>query len=95
MVEATVEDRHVRAPAPNKPFATFRILSTEQAREIRRTREEWGDSHLLMGLIYAKAGLIAEAEREFRELASANPDSVTARNLLNSVQAKRSSGGRQ
>ena len=41
-----------------------------------------------MGVIYGKAGLAREAEKEFRELVTANPESSVARTLLESVQVK-------
>ena len=41
------------------------------------------------GLIYAEAGLLSEAEHEFEELLKANPDSSTARKLLQSVRQAR------
>jgi hypothetical protein len=88
MVEANLEGRRVRAPAPNKPFASFKVLDAEAAWEISLARKSWGGSHLVMGLLYARAGLRSEAEKEFRNLAAANPDSETARRLLSSVAAK-------
>ena len=95
MVEAAIDGQRVRAPAPEKPFATFRILDEQQAQEISLARKAWGSSHLVMGLVYARAGLAREAEKEFRELVAANPESSTARSLLASVEAKTISGRRQ
>ncbi|MBK9317085.1 MAG: hypothetical protein IPM55_22970 [Acidobacteria bacterium] len=40
---------------------------------------------LLLGSIYAKAGMIVEAERELRELVKSNPESDFARRLLDEV----------
>lgn len=88
MVEANLDGRRVRAPAPNKPFASFKVLDAQTAREINLARTSWSGSHLLMGLLYARAGLRSEAEKEFRNLAAANPDSETARRLLSRVAAK-------
>ena len=95
MVEAAIDGQRVRAPAPEKPFATFRILDERQAQEISLARKAWGSSHLVMGLVYARAGLEREAEKEFRELVAANPESSTARSLLASVEVKTVSGHRQ
>jgi len=95
MVEAAIDGQRVRAPAPEKPFATFRILDEQQAREISLARKAWGSSHLVMGLVYARAGLAREAEKEFRELVAANPESSTARSLLASVEVKTVSGHRR
>ncbi len=91
MVLATTNESSVRAPARDKPFATFRILDADQAQEISSARNRWGSFHLVMGVIYAKAGLTREAEQEFGKLATANPDSPIARSLLASVQSATSS----
>jgi hypothetical protein len=88
MVAAVTDGERVRAPAPNKPFATFRVLDEKKAREISLARKEWNSSHLVMGLIYAKAGLIREAEKELRELVAANPESTAAKSLLASMRMK-------
>src|SRR5438034_8061744 len=53
----------VRAPAPEKPFATFRILDERQAQDISLARKAWGSSHLVMGLVYARAGLDRKSTR--------------------------------
>jgi hypothetical protein len=95
MVEANVEARRVRAPAPGRAFATFKVLDAQQALEISRARKMYGDSHLVMGLIYARAGLLHEAEKEFGVLLSANPDSSTAKSLLANVARKPVGGSRQ
>jgi hypothetical protein len=95
MVEATVDGEQFRAPAMDKPYATFRILDAQQAEELELIRKTWGRSHLVMGLSCAKAGLVDEAELHFRELVSANPGSSTAQRLLASVQRKPVGGGRK
>lgn len=85
IVEAKVDGQVIRAPAPDKPFAAFRILRNDEAGEISTARKSWGDSHLLMGMMYAKAGLTREAKQEFKELVRENPASVTARRMLASI----------
>jgi hypothetical protein len=77
------------APHPSAPQAKFRILDQAETTEIARARREYPSSHLLLGLLYARAGLVAEAEREFRALQNANPDSGAARKLLASVSSQR------
>ncbi len=89
MVEASAGEERYRAPAQDKPFACFRVLDAQQAREIALARKEWGGSHLMMGLLYARAGLRYEAAREFKALASANPASTVAKSLLSSVEPPR------
>jgi putative zinc finger protein len=77
------------APHPTAPQAKFRILDQTAAAEIARARRDYASSHLLLGLLYARAGLLAEAEQEFRALQKANPDSGAASKLLASVSGRR------
>jgi hypothetical protein len=77
------------APHPTDPQAKFRILDQAATTEITRARRDYASSHLLLGLLYARAGLLAEAEQEFRALQKANPDSAAARKLSASVSSQR------
>ncbi|MBO0724246.1 MAG: zf-HC2 domain-containing protein [Blastocatellia bacterium] len=77
------------APGPAAPQAKFRILDQAAADEIAHARRDYASSHLLLGLLYARAGLLAEAEQEFRALQKANPDSGAARKLTASVSNPR------
>lgn len=84
------KDGHVfTAPAPPAPQARFRVLDQEQAGEIARASRAHGSSHLTLGLLYARAGLLDEAEQELRALLKANPNSALVRRLLAQVQALR------
>ena len=80
--------KEVVLPAPPAPEATFKVLERSKADELKRAREMNPDSHLLMGVLYARAGLIDEAEQELRALVEANPKSRTALRLLRSVQKR-------
>ncbi len=88
-VKAIRDGQGFIAPRPPAPQAKFRILDQATADEIARARRDHASSHLLLGLLYARAGLLAEAEQEFRALQKANPDSDVARKLLASVSASR------
>lgn len=77
------------APAPPAPEARFRILSTAEEADLIRVRGTPGDSHLMLGLQYARAGLLDEAERELRTLRDQNPGSETVAGLLDSVERLR------
>jgi hypothetical protein len=77
------------APQPTAPQAKFRILDQATAAEIARARRDYASSHLLLGLMYARAGLLAEAEQEFRGLQKANPEVTIVRRLLANVRAIR------
>ncbi|HEX5081256.1 MAG TPA: zf-HC2 domain-containing protein [Blastocatellia bacterium] len=88
-VKAVSGGQEFIAPHPTAPQAKFRILDQTAAAEIARARRDYASSHLLLGLLYARAGLLAEAEQEFRALQKANPDSGAARKLLASVSGRR------
>ena len=88
-VKAIKDGEEVTAPRPPAPQAKFRIVDQAKANELARAKRSFGTSHLTLGLLYAEAGVLDEAEREFRLLRNANPDSELARNLLLQVQALR------
>lgn len=77
-----------QSPAPPAPEARFRILGEREAAQLAATLARHPSSHLVRGTAYARAGLLADAEREFRQLLRANPDSRTARRLLQSVKSR-------
>ena len=87
-VTAIVDGREVASPAPAEPEAKFSILGREQAEELRRLKVA-SPSHLAWGVFYARAGMPAEAEREFQLAARDYPDSQLAKKLLDRVRAWR------
>lgn len=86
-VTAVKDGQEIVSPAPPAPEARFRILDGAQHRRLERAEQQHADSHLTLGVLYAQAGLLDEAEREFQALTEANPDSAAARELLKSVRA--------
>lgn len=88
-VKASTDGETVTSPRPPAPQANFRIVDQAKATELAKARRAYGSSHLTLGLLYADAGLLREAEQEFRLLQKANPDSDIARNLLHHVQTLR------
>ena len=88
-VKATKDGQEFTSPSPPAPQAQFRILGRTKANELAKARRAYPSSHLTLGLLYAEAGLLKEAEEELRALQKANPDSEIARNLLNQVQSLR------
>ena len=56
------------SPRPPAPPAKFRILDETLANEIDQARRAYASSHLTLALVYTKAGLLDEAEQEFRAL---------------------------
>lgn len=88
-VKAIKDGQETTSPRPPAPQAKFRVLDQGKANEIAKAKKAYGSSHLALGLLYAEAGLLREAEQEFRLLRRANPNSNFARNLLRQVQAMR------
>lgn len=90
-VKAIKDGTETTSPRPPAPQAKFRILDQAKANELANARRTHPSSHLTLGLLYADAGLLREAEQEFRLLQKANPNSDLARNLLRQVQLLRRS----
>jgi hypothetical protein len=88
-VKAIKDGQEFTSPRPPAPQARFRILDRAKASDLEKARRAYPSSHLTLGLLYAEAGLLKEAEQELRALQKANPDSEIARNLLSQVQALR------
>lgn len=89
-VTAYKEGEEVKSPVPPAPVARFKVLEQRRHDELEQARVASGNSHLAMGVLYAREGLTDEAEREFRGLVKANPQSRVAKRLLASVQSWRS-----
>jgi hypothetical protein len=77
------------SPRPPAQQAKFRILDEPLANELVQARRGYASSHLTLALLYTKAGLLDEAEQEFRELHKANPRSAISLSLLASLKAIR------
>lgn len=88
-VTAVKDGQEIRSPVRPAPDAKFKILDASSANEIAAAKRQSGNSHLLLGIVYAKAGLLDDAEREFQALLKQNPRSEVARRLLNKVKAAR------
>jgi hypothetical protein len=88
-VKAIKDGQETTSPRPPAPQAKFRVLDQTKANELAKAKRAYGSSHLALGLLYAEAGLLREAEAELRLLRRANPDSEIAQKLLRQVQAQR------
>lgn len=88
-VKAVKDGREFISPRPPASQAKFRVLDSATLNELQQARRAYGSSHLLLGLLYARAGLLDEAEREFGALQKANPDSAQARRLLGEIRRLR------
>ncbi|MFN2511376.1 MAG: tetratricopeptide repeat protein [Pyrinomonadaceae bacterium] len=88
-VKAIKGEQEIKSPRPPAPQAKFRILDQRKANELAQAQKAYASSHLTLGLLYADAGLLDQAEKEFRALQKANPDSALVRRLLSQVQKLR------
>jgi anti-sigma factor RsiW len=77
----------VTSPVLPAPPAKFQVLAQKRLRELRDARKLYPDSHLTLGVLYAQAGLLDDAAREFQALARANPRAEVPRKLLSDVRA--------
>jgi len=85
-VKAVKDGQEVTVPRPPAPQAKFRVIDEGSLNEISRAKRAYGSSHLTLALLYAKAGLLNEAEQELRLLQRANPQSEIVRKLLRQVR---------
>jgi hypothetical protein len=88
-VSAVREGEVISAPAAPRPEARFQILSGSKTREVRQAVKARAGSHLALGIIYAHAGLLDDAEREFQDALSRPQDAPTARKLLHNLSGLR------
>lgn len=75
-------------PSVSQSVAIFKLIAPEKALEIERAKKS-SPPHIVLGLLYAKEGLLDDAEREFQLLLKNNPTSKIAQKLLRSVRSHR------
>jgi hypothetical protein len=88
-VTALKDGKRINSPSAPAPEARFKVLGQAELGQINRIIQSQPESHLALGIVYLRDGLLDEAESEFKSLAKANPDSPVARKLLQQVQALR------
>lgn len=64
----------------------FKVLEEDKVKDLGRLKAA-SQSHLALGVFYAREGMIAEAQREFQILVHENPRSSVVRKLLKQVQS--------
>ncbi len=84
VVTALVDGKKVVSPSASAPEMKFAVLSSANLQELSRLKES--NSHLALGVFYARTGLLNEAEREFESLVKLNPQSELSRKLVKSVR---------
>ncbi len=81
-------DEELKAPGPEAPAAKFKVLDRATAIKLARAKKGYAGRRLALGLLYAEAGLLDEAERELKALVAANPRSQIAKSLLLDLRSK-------
>jgi hypothetical protein len=79
----------VISPVLPAPQAKFKVIDRATSETLKQAEHAYPGSHLMLGVLYADAGLVDEAERELRLLVRNNPRADIARTLLRSLQAMR------
>ena len=83
-VTAQVDGKKIVSPSASDPEMKFAVLSAADFQELTLLKKS--NSHLALGVFYARVGLLNEAEREFQTLSELNPQSELPRKLLQSVR---------
>jgi predicted anti-sigma-YlaC factor YlaD len=86
-VIAVKDGKQIKSPVMPAPEPKFKVLDANAANEIAAAKRS--GSHLVLGILYANAGLLDESEREFQILARQNPNSVVVKRLLQKVRSGR------
>jgi hypothetical protein len=87
VVTALEDGKKVVSPSASAPEIKFAVLSTADFQELNHLKKS--NSHLALGVFYARVGFMNEAEREFEGLVELNPQSELPRKLLQSVRTIR------
>lgn len=86
-VTAYADDREITAPAPPAPEARFAVLDTPHASAIERLERSESRPSIALGVAYAEAGALDEAERELQAVVATKRDGAAAERFLRVVQA--------
>lgn len=84
-VEASVGGQESTTPTPPAPPAMFVVLNAADAARLTQAPA----SHLVRGILYANAGVLDDAEREFSELRTQNPSSEAVRHFVYQLEQAR------
>lgn len=88
-VTALKDGVRITSPVLPAPQAKFKVLDRATSEIIKQTQNAYPDSHLTLGVLYAEAGLLDEAEQELRTVVRNNPRARIALKLLQNVRAMR------
>jgi anti-sigma factor RsiW len=83
--QVELRESQTRLPSPDAPPAMFHVLEETTARELDEAHRRFPDDRLLLGLLYARAGVADRAREELAQFAAAHPEDAAARQLAESV----------
>lgn len=84
---AVLPKGELAVPAPPAPPALFRVASREEHDELEAARRAHPGDHLVLGVLYARTGIVDLAAGELRAFAAAHPRDRQAEALSRSVAA--------
>ncbi|PYP83487.1 MAG: hypothetical protein DMF61_22970 [Blastocatellia bacterium AA13] len=85
-VEALKDGQRYYAPSAESPSVVFKILEGTKAQELEQAKRASHNSHLLMSVLYAREGLITEAQKELRALKAENPRSDQVKSFISDLR---------
>ncbi len=88
-VTALKDGARITSPVLPAPQAKFKVIDRETAKMLDQAQLAYPNSHLTLGVLYAEAGLLDEAEQELKALAADNPDARITVKLLQQINALR------
>src|SRR5215212_4643207 len=86
-VTAVKDGVKITSPVLPAPQAKFKVIDRTTSEMLQQAQRAYPDSHLTLGVLYAEAGLLDEAEQELRLLVRDNPRAGVAQKLLRQVQS--------
>jgi hypothetical protein len=93
-VTATFTDgKAMSFPQPPAPEARFGVLGGPQVAELERVERAQPEAHLDLGILYAQAGLLNDAEQELVKVVPTDGDFANAQRLLATIGRLREGAG--
>jgi hypothetical protein len=89
-VVAQRDGAKITAPAAPAPPTRFRVLDAGTAQQLLDLQSRYPESHLLLGILYADAGVIDEAKIHLERVSTADPRSRIARETLRRLEPTQS-----
>ena len=87
------DGRVVSLPRPPAPEARFGVLSVARVSELERVESASPDAYLDLGALYARAGLLKDAEQELLKIGPMDADFERSQRLLVAVTRLRADAG--